>query len=81
MTQPSPNHLFDGTGKSLLNTCGRVIARMKALGYRGMNSCVLTKSKVEHTPPKSKQRSPRGGAAAGGMKPTPPRQGGSGRRK
>ena len=36
---------------------------------------------VKPTPPKSKQRSPRGGGAAGGMKPTPPRQGGSGRRK
>ena len=36
---------------------------------------------VKPTPPKPKQRSPRGGAAAGGMKPTPPQQGGSGRRK
>ena len=35
--------LFDGTGKSLLNTCGRVIARLKAAGYR-IHICIVLAS-------------------------------------
>ena len=35
--------LFDGTGKSLLNTCGRVIARLRAAGYR-VHMCVTLAS-------------------------------------
>mmetsp|Transcript_7445 Transcript_7445/g.24356 ORF Transcript_7445/g.24356 Transcript_7445/m.24356 type:complete len:463 (+) Transcript_7445:24-1412(+) len=36
------NLLFDGTGKDLLNTCGRVISRLKAAGYRIFMCVVCT---------------------------------------
>ena len=35
--------VFDGTGKSLLNTCGRVISRLRAAGYR-IHLCVVLAS-------------------------------------
>ena len=35
--------LFDGTGKSLENTCGRVVSRLKAAGYR-VHMCIVLAS-------------------------------------
>ena len=35
--------MFDGTGKSLLNTCSRVIARLRAKGYR-VHICIVLAS-------------------------------------
>ena len=35
--------IFDGTGKSLLNTCGRIISRMKRQGYR-VHLCIVLAS-------------------------------------
>ena len=35
--------VFDGTGKSILNTCGRIIGRLAAAGYR-VHICIVLAS-------------------------------------